>query len=71
MAGVGRATSALKNERKTVFLSEKEMKHIADLVAERLERRLHEILQGQGGNALVIERVEINTLPATLRGATG
>lgn len=54
-----------------MFLSEKEMKRIADLVAERLERRLHEILQGQGGNALVIERVEINTLPATLRGAAG
>ncbi|MDU8941277.1 hypothetical protein RYF71_04570 [Wolbachia endosymbiont of Drosophila malagassya] len=60
-----------ENGRKTVFLSEKEMKHIADLVAERLERRLSEILQGQGGNALVIERVEINTLPVTLRGSAG
>lgn len=54
-----------------MFLSEKEMRRITDLVAERLEERLQGILHGPGGKALVIERVDVNTLPATLRGAAG
>lgn len=57
--------------RNTVFLSEKEMRRIADLVAERLDERLQGVLHGQGGKALVIERVDVNTLPVTLRGAAG
>ena len=51
-----------------MFLTEKEMQHIADLVAERLERCLHEILHRQGNATLAVECVEIDTLPATLRG---
>ncbi|MFT8723464.1 MAG: hypothetical protein ABF443_00025 [Acetobacter malorum] len=50
-----------------MFLNEKEIER----VVERLEERLQGVLHGQSGKALVIERVDINTLPATLRGAAG
>lgn len=54
-----------------MFLNEKEIERIAERVVERLEERLQGVLHGQGGKALVIERVDINTLPATLRGGAG
>lgn len=51
-----------------MFLTEKEMEHIAkrtaDIVLAELRRSIH---RSPNGN-LTIEVVEIDTLPATLRG---
>lgn len=51
-----------------MFLTEKEMEHIAkrtaDIVLAELRRSIH---RSPDGN-LTIEVVEIDTLPATLRG---
>ncbi|MFT8463115.1 hypothetical protein [Acetobacter persici] len=53
-----------------MFLTEKEMEHIAkrtaDIILAELRRSIH---RSPDGN-LVIEAIHINTLPETLKGGT-
>lgn len=52
-----------------MFMTERELNRLADLIAERLEKRGLCIPEPRNGQALVVEVVDINTMPVSLRGA--
>ncbi|MGX7344834.1 hypothetical protein [Acetobacter oryzoeni] len=52
-------------------MTERELIRLADLIVERLEKRGLCIAAPRNGQALVVEDVDINTLPVSLRGAQG
>lgn len=54
-----------------MFMTERELNRLADLIAERLEKRGLCIAAPRNGQALLVEDVDINTLPSGLRGAQG
>ena len=54
-----------------MFMTEQELNRLADLIVERLEKRGLCIPAPRNGQALVVEDVSVNTLPASLRGAQG
>ena len=54
-----------------MFMTERELIRLADLIVERLEKRGLCIPAPRNGQALVVEDVDINTLPVSLRGAQG
>ena len=54
-----------------MFMTERELIRLADLIVERLEKRGLCIAAPRNGQVLVVEDVDINTLPVSLRGAQG
>ena len=54
-----------------MFMTERELIRLADLIVERLEKRGLCIAAPRNGQALLVEDVDINTLPVSLRGAQG
>ncbi|GCD52965.1 hypothetical protein [Acetobacter pasteurianus] len=52
-------------------MTERELIRLADLIVERLEKRSLCIAAPRNGQALLVEGVSVNTLPASLRGAQG
>ena len=73
MAAVGQLIRFLKipTESDIMFMTERELNRLADLIVERLEKRGLCIAAPRNGQALVVEDVDINTLPVSLRGAQG